>query len=103
MTVLTKIKDAVAANQDKRLQVKLYKSIIGLPRKLKGVTQVLGLKRTHQTVFLKITPYTVGQLVKLKELIKIKLIGVNEMPARNYLKTPPGFIIIGNMLNANSI
>ena len=74
MTLLNSIRDAVLSNAGNRLQVKLYRSVIGLPKKFHAITHAIGLRKTHQTVFLKITPYNVGQLVKLKELVKIKLI-----------------------------
>ena len=103
MVVLKSIRDAVLSNSGNRLQVKLYKSTIGLPKEFQAITKAIGLRRTHQTVFLKVTPYIVGQLVKLKELIKIKLIHKDQVPVKGYLKTPPGFKIVGNMLENNSI
>ena len=103
MSVLNSIREAVLSNSGNRLQVKLYRSVIGLPKKFYAITQAIGLRRTHQTVFLKITPYNVGQLVKLKELVKIKLIHKDQVPVKGYLRTPPGFKVIGNMLENCSI
>lgn len=102
MTILSGIREAVLSNADNRLQVNLYRSIIGLPKKFIAITRAIGLRKTHQTVFLKITPYTVGQLVKLKELIKIKLIHKDQVPAKGYLKSPPGFKIVRNMMFENN-
>lgn len=103
MTILSRIADAVARNDNNRLQVKLYRSVIGLSQKYRRVAESLGLKRTHQTVFLKVTPYTVGQIVKIKELVKVKLIEKGQVPPLGYLKSPPGFRIVGNMLKGMPI
>ena len=98
MTILSRIADAVAKNKSNRLQIKLYRSLIGLPEKYKRIAASLGLKRTHQTSFVGVTPYHVGQIVKIKELLKVKLIDKSSVPPPGYLKTPAGFRIVGNML-----
>lgn len=103
MTILSRIADAVAKNENNRLQVKLYRSVIGLPEKYMRIAESLGLKRTHQTSFVKVTPYTVGQIVKIKELVKVKLIEKSQVPPPGYLKAPQGFRIVGNMLTGMPI
>lgn len=97
MTLAGILKEAVQANVDRRFQVKLYRSVVGLSAKTREAAKALGFRRTNQTVYVHVNPYTVGNLVKIKELVKVQLIDVSQVPPKNYLKTPCGYKVIGNL------
>lgn len=101
--IVPSVKAAVVRNIGKRLAVKLYRSVIGLPRATRDSVKMMGLRRTHQTVFLPITPRNVGLVVAAKELVKVDVIDRADVPARGYLKSSPGFHVVGNLLSQSHI
>jgi large subunit ribosomal protein L30 len=101
--MIKSVAEAIMRNAKKRLQVTLYRGVVGLPKKVRDAARQLGFKRTHQTLWLKVSPYNVGQLVKLKELIRLKIVNEEHVPKAGYLKTPTGFHIVGNVLKSDHI
>lgn len=77
---------------------------IGLPQKTKRVLQALGLRKRMQTVYHEATEakalYTVGQILKVKELVKVER--VDQRKTRQEMKAerrpPTGFEVTGNLL-----
>lgn len=55
-------------------RVKLRRGLIGLPDRFKDHTRSLGLRHTHQKVYLPICPMTIGNILKIKELVQIKIV-----------------------------
>jgi ribosomal protein L30 len=47
------------------------RSGIGLPKRTQGVLKALGLRKRMRTVFYPVTPEVAGQIMKVKELIKV--------------------------------
>jgi len=53
------------------LKIKLVKSKIGVPKKLRKVLVGLGLNKTNMTVIRKDTPEIRGMIFKLKHLVEV--------------------------------
>ena len=53
------------------LQIKLVKSLIGSPEKIRKVAVGLGLKKMHRTIVLKDTPEIRGMIFKVKHLVEV--------------------------------
>lgn len=53
------------------LQIKLVKSLIGSPEKIRKVAVGLGLRKMHRTVTLKDTPEIRGMIFKVKHLVEV--------------------------------
>jgi large subunit ribosomal protein L30 len=73
-------------------EICLRRGLVGLPQKTKHIVQSLGLTKRHQVVWRLVSPKSAGQILKIKELVTIRL--VNEIPER---KPPPtGFKLISS-------
>lgn len=77
-------------------KVTQLKSTIGLPRVYKDTLRALGLTRRHQTVFHKVAPQQAGQLLRVKELVKVELAeeGLTKPQMRAERRGEPGFEFI---------
>jgi large subunit ribosomal protein L30 len=53
------------------LEIKLVKSQIGVPKKLKKILVGLGVKRTNTSVIRKDTPEIRGMIFKVKHLVEV--------------------------------
>ena len=53
------------------LEIKLVKSQIGVPKKLRNILIGLGLRKTHTSVIRKDTPEIRGMIFKVKHLIEV--------------------------------
>lgn len=53
-------------------RITLMRSGIGLPKRTQGVLKALGLRKRMKTVFYPVTPEVAGQIMKVKELIKVE-------------------------------
>ena len=53
------------------LEIKLVKSQIGVPKKLRNVLVGLGLRKTHTSVIRKDTPEIRGMIFKVKHLVEV--------------------------------
>lgn len=74
------MKKALAESAGKFLKVKLFRGFIGLPKSAQEHARCIGLTKRFQTVYLQPEPHIVGNLLKIKELVKVEL--VNSMPPR---------------------
>lgn len=55
-------------------RVKLRRGLIGLPDRFKDHTRSLGLRHTHQKVYLPICSKTMGNIIKIKELVEVRIV-----------------------------
>ena len=53
-------------------RITLMRSAIGLPKRSTGVLKALGLRKRMKTVFYPVTPEVAGQIMKVKELVKVE-------------------------------
>ncbi|RKO96237.1 hypothetical protein CXG81DRAFT_179, partial [Caulochytrium protostelioides] len=54
-------------------QVALMRSTIGLPETTRRVVQALGLTKRYQVVWLGISPQSAGMILRVKELVDVKV------------------------------
>lgn len=91
----------------KYYKVTLLRSMIGLPKDKKNLLQKsLGFKKRLQTVYRPINNSVAGQLLAIKELIKIDMID-HEPPTQKEMKEArkpaKGYEIIGKMNSIGQI
>lgn len=65
-------------------RVTLKRGLIGLPDKFKEHVRSLGLRHTHQKSYLQINPQTVGNILKVKELVEVKKVKGKPVPGASY-------------------
>ena len=53
-------------------RITLMRSAIGLPKRSTGVLKALGLRKRMKTVFYPVSPEVAGQIMKVKELVKVE-------------------------------
>lgn len=85
------------ANAGKWFKVTLKRSLIGMDWRLKRTATVLGLRRVGQQVYKPVDGANLGNIVKLKELVKVEI--KKGLPLPNQRTHPCGYEVIGNMLN----
>ena len=66
------------------LRVKLKRGLIGLPDRFKEHTRALGLRRTHQKSYVPINARTLGNILKVKELVEVKPVAGKPAPNARY-------------------
>lgn len=81
----------------KYYEVTMIRGLIGLPKTTKNVAHSLGLRVVNQVVYLSVSTANAGKLLKLKELIRLRLVNEIEEP----VKTVLGFTKIGNTIGKN--
>lgn len=59
-------------SKEKKLKIKLVKSVIGYPQKQREVVKGLGLRRLHHEVIRPDTPVIRGMIEKVKHLLEIE-------------------------------
>ncbi|KAJ3326949.1 39S ribosomal protein L33, mitochondrial [Blyttiomyces sp. JEL0837] len=64
----------------KYYQITLRRSLFGIPKQTRRVVEVLGLKDRHEVVWQPVNPKIAGNILKVKELVDVKL--VNEIPPK---------------------
>lgn len=76
-------------------KITLIRSSIGLPKKIQGVLNALGLRKRMATVFKPINPSTAGQIMKIKELVAVSEVeeALTEADMRERRKPDPGYYI----------
>ena len=75
--------------------VTLVRSLIGIEKKKKQLIQTsLGLRRRLQTVYRPVSPHVAGQILQVKELVKVEL--ANEIPSKRQ-RPERGFKVIGKL------
>lgn len=77
-------------------EISLMKSLIGLSAKLKKIALSIGLRRRHQVSFRRISPKTAGQILKLKEIVSVRL--VSEKGEKKIRSV--GFSRVGNVIGS---
>jgi ribosomal protein L30/L7E len=87
-------------NAGKWFRVTLKKSLIGLDWRLKRCAEALGLRRVGQHVYKPVDANQLGNIVKLKELVRVEI--KKGLPVRDNRSHPCGFEVIGNLLYDNS-
>lgn len=77
-------------------RIHLYRSFIGLPRTIGKTCEALGLSKTGKVVYKKVSPQSAGQIVKIKELVKVDLVESLETEKIEILsrKSDPGYKVI---------
>jgi large subunit ribosomal protein L30 len=53
-------------------RITLMRSGIGMPKRTQGVLKALGLRKRMKTVFYPVSPEVAGQIMRVKELIKVE-------------------------------
>ncbi|KAL5345146.1 hypothetical protein V498_07222 [Pseudogymnoascus sp. VKM F-4517 (FW-2822)] len=76
-------------------RITLMRSAIGLPKRTQGVLKALGLRRRMKTVFYPVSHDVAGQIMKVKELVKVEEVAEaktkDELSAER--RPDPGFFI----------
>ncbi|OBT91164.1 hypothetical protein VE02_00124 [Pseudogymnoascus sp. 03VT05] len=76
-------------------RITLMRSAIGLPKRTQGVLKALGLRRRMKTVFYPVSHDVAGQIMKVKELVKVEEVAESktksELSAER--RPDPGFFI----------
>lgn len=86
-----------ASTTGKFFKIKLYRGFIGLPDKYKEWARTLGLRKKGQTNHVPVMPQTMGAIIKLKELLKVEIVG--EKPASNKISYPKGYEVIDDYIS----
>lgn len=81
-------------------KITLHRSAIGLPRRTRAVLEALGLRKRSQTVFQRVSPDSVGMLMKVKELVRVDEVGRAQSKAEIHAerKPDPGFYVERELL-----
>ena len=79
------------------LRVLLHRGFIGLPRDVRDSARAIGLTKRHQTVYLRPTPIAIGNLLKIKELVKVSLAAARPAP-RSGPMHPKGYAVLHSLL-----
>lgn len=78
-------------------RIHLYRSFIGLPQTTRLTCQALGLSKRGKVVYKKVSPEIAGQVLKIKELVKVNLVEdlkIRELELASR-KSAPGYSVIG--------
>eukprot|EP00842_Homolaphlyctis_polyrhiza_P005264 jgi/Hompol1/5739/HPOL_004661-RA len=75
-------------------EVTLRRGLFGLPRTQRKIVESFGLTQRHQVVWRHVGPRSAGQILKIKELVHVRL--TNEIPAKDPL--PKGYVKKGSMI-----
>lgn len=74
------------------LRVKLKRGLIGLPDRFTEHAKALGFRKTHQKVYVPVNPSTLGNILKVKELVDVS--PVKGKPAPNARYWSKGYTVI---------
>jgi ribosomal protein L30/L7E len=78
----------------KFFEITLRKGFYGLPKKTKEYLRALGLTMRHQVVWRKVGPRSAGHILKVKELVSVRL--MNEIPQK--VVAPTGYKKVGSVI-----
>lgn len=73
------------------------RGFIGVDKTLKVNAECIGLRKRFQTTYIPITPENVGNLLKIKELVKVE--HVVRKPDPSIPLYPKGFSVVGSYLS----
>jgi ribosomal protein L30/L7E len=76
-------------------EICLRRGVLGLPKSTRHIVQSLGLHKRHQVVWRLVSPRSAGQILKIKELVHVRL--VNEIPPKP--EYPKGYQVVGSFLD----
>ncbi|KAJ3273033.1 39S ribosomal protein L33, mitochondrial [Terramyces sp. JEL0728] len=76
-------------------EVTLRRGVIGLPEATRKIVSALGFQKRHQVVWRLVSPKSAGQILKIKELVHVRL--VNEIPAK--ITLPSGYKKTSSLIN----
>ncbi len=81
-------------------RITLHRSAIGLPKRTRAVLEALGLRRRSQTVFQRVSPDSVGMIMKVKELVRVEEVerAQSKVEVRAARRPDPGFYVEREML-----
>lgn len=88
---------AAAARPRGYLKVYLYRGFIGLPDAVRVHAKCLGLRKRFQTVYVRPAPAAIGNILKIKELVKVDLVA-QKPPPRTTPLYPAGYAVCGTFL-----
>lgn len=79
-------------------RITLKRSTIGLPQQFKTTVQRLGLRKTGSVIYQKVSPYSAGQILKIKELVDVEIVdsALSKEQERELRKSDSGFTVIKN-------
>ncbi|KAK9464697.1 ribosomal protein L30 [Lipomyces arxii] len=77
-------------------KIQLYRSAIGLPKKVSLVLLSLGLRRRGNIVYQNISPVSAGKILSVKELVRVSLVEkkLTKEEHNNTLKSSKGYYVI---------
>ena len=81
------------------LRVQLKRGLIGLPSRFKEHVRALGLRHTHEKSYVPINPMTIGNILKVKELVQVK--NVKGKPPKDASYWSKGYSIVTNKLTSS--
>lgn len=55
-------------------RIQLYRSFIGMPQTIRDTCKAIGLSKRGSVVYKKVSPQIAGQVVKIKELVRVNLV-----------------------------
>lgn len=92
------IKRAFSSAEGKQelLRVHLKRGLIGLPARFKEHVRALGLRHTHEKSYVPINPMTLGNILRVKELVQVRR--VKGKPSKDASYWSKGYSIITNKL-----
>ncbi|KAJ1960276.1 hypothetical protein IWQ62_004290 [Dispira parvispora] len=73
------------------IRVRLYRSLIGLHKNTRKVAESMGLCKVGAIKTFPVAPNVVGNLVRLKEIIKVELVNDRNLPSRS---PPKGYQVV---------
>lgn len=88
---------AAAKSAGPFLKVYLYRGFIGLPKIVQSHAKCLGLRQRYQTVYITPNPKAIGNLLKIKELVKVELVETRP-PPREGPMYPKGYKVMHSLL-----
>jgi large subunit ribosomal protein L30 len=76
-------------------RITLVRSGIGMPKRTRGVLEALGLHRRMKTVFHPVSPQIAGQIMKVKELVRVEEVEkpLTKGELREERRPDPGYYI----------
>lgn len=90
----TKLTPAEAPFPYRYYEISLRRSLNGLPAQTKEYAHALGLFKRHQVVWRKVGPRSAGQILRLRELVAVRL--VNDIPEK--VEMPAGYAKVGSAI-----
>ncbi|KAJ3325558.1 hypothetical protein HDV06_003328 [Boothiomyces sp. JEL0866] len=76
-------------------EITLRRGVIGLPEATRKIVSALGFQKRHQVVWRLVSPKSAGQILKIKELVHVRL--VNEIPVK--ISPPSGYKKVSSLIN----